>query len=1407
MTVTQIERVWVRPTGSLSYVDDGFVPDPDGPLGAFAPDVVKLPESTGGTCLMLIGEPGLGKSTALRADAQKTASLARSGTDHLLTVNLGSTRQEAKLERNIFGSTAWQSWLSATSGVLHVFLDGLDEALLRVDTVASLLIEGLAEAPIDRLSLRITCRSADRQLALEDFLKDRFRPNGFEIYELLPLRRREIAEAARGRGLDGDSFVTEVIDRRLQALAMSPMTLKMLLDQRCDGGPLKENRAELYEEACLRWCEEPNPQRPREDSRRLSVGERLAVATRIAAATMLSGRSSIRLDERSAGPDEVALNDLAGGQEIEPLRAIHDAFAVGPVEVHETLRTGLFSARGVECVGFAHPTVAEYLAARYLAYSSLSDAQIDDLLFSETGRGYRVIPQLSEIAAWLASQSPPFVQRLLEADPAVLLRGELRHLADEDRGRLVEAFLVAVSHREVDRWDPAVRSGEGALFHGGLADQLRAWIRDRTRDPRTRATACDIARQAGVSDLTEELADVGLDPNEDMGVRVAAVSAVGDLGDVAARRRLVPLALDELGQQDPDDELKGAALLTTWPDVLGPEEVLSALTPAKRDSLFGLYRHFVERAFPTTLPVDALPEALHWAASLPVEHQPTDALSDLREALVLRALDHTERHDVAEALVQVICALLNESVELLSYQAIKQRGGVLAEESTRRRIVNRLVSAVADDSLSANAVVLATPPLLSENDVPFLIDKLMREYDVELQKGYVKLLTAMLGRGVNPEPILEARGNSLALREATSAYFDAVPLHSELARQQRETHRRLKELRRKRNERREPTLDVVARVEEALTAFERGDIDGFWHALYWLEIDGARRDRKVFVSDPRALPGWQFLDDALRTRMVAAAEKYLQEGDPAPERWFGKRILHAPATAGYRALRLLAEVRDDRRELDTATWERWAPAVIGWPASGADDESAFNTWAVDRVIQRAAATSAEWIGRELDRDLRSGDTPFVLHRVKAGWSSELEAAVLKRAKRSPLSAGARAEVLRFLIRHGSEAARQHAERLVTPAALAAGGRRRDLALKVGALLAAESEDAAWSRLWPLIESDADFGKSLITELATGYERQIAPSLTARQVGALYNWLLIHFPPEEDGHEEGAHFISPREEVGLWRDRVLASLTERATSAAVDELARLAAAHTNRPYLLARRAQAAQELCRRKWIAPSPAVIVQMTHNAGRRWVKSAADLRRLLVNTIRDSEAQLQKRSQVYWLWNTAPLRPKPENALSDWLKSHLDDVLRERGIVAGREVQIRPGPGHHMGEASDLLITAAAGERVEGAPLVEVVVEVKGCWHREVETALKTQLCDRYLQAGGRDQGIYVVGWYDADGWDESDKASRSRCRRYTVAELSTMLERQAESVSAGNGVSITAVVLDCSLPPPGSAGSARRG
>ena len=118
-------------------------------------------------------------------------------------------------------------------------------------------------------------------------------------------------------------------------------------------------------------------------------------------------------------------------------------------------------------------------------------------------------------------------------------------------------------------------------------------------------------------------------------------------------------------------------------------------------------------------------------------------------------------------------------------------------------------------------------------------------------------------------------------------------------------------------------------------------------------------------------------------------------------------------------------------------------------------------------------------------------------------------------------------------------------------------------------------------------------------------------------------------------------------------------------------------------------------------------------------------------------------------------------------------------------------------------MVEATAGEHVEGADIVGVTVEVKGCWHPEVNEAMKSQLAERYLLPEGQQQGIYVVGWFEADDWDSEDWRCTPYARR-GLQESCTFFGEQAREVSAEHNVEIEAVVLDCSLPP--RTGAARR-
>ena len=124
---------------------------------------------------------------------------------------------------------------------------------------------------------------------------------------------------------------------------------------------------------------------------------------------------------------------------------------------------------------------------------------------------------------------------------------------------------------------------------------------------------------------------------------------------------------------------------------------------------------------------------------------------------------------------------------------------------------------------------------------------------------------------------------------------------------------------------------------------------------------------------------------------------------------------------------------------------------------------------------------------------------------------------------------------------------------------------------------------------------------------------------------------------------------------------------------------------------------------------------------------------------------------------------------------------------MANREVQVR------QGNLTDIYVDAITQTRDGEFGTVSVIIEVKGCWHPEVSTAMKTQLIDQYLSASSCSHGIYVVGWFLCPQWDDED----CRKKRVTYSSINDMrdhLEAQASELSS-KGISVRAVILDVTL------------
>lgn len=306
-------------------------------------------------------------------------------------------------------------------------------------------------------------------------------------------------------------------------------------------------------------------------------------------------------------------------------------------------------------------------------------------------------------------------------------------------------------------------------------------------------------------------------------------------------------------------------------------------------------------------------------------------------------------------------------------------------------------------------------------------------------------------------------------------------------------------------------------------------------------------------------------------------------------------------------------------------------------------------------------------------------------------------------------------------------------------------------------------------------------------------------------------LMLHrlFPTEPN---EDVEYLSPREVVARLVQELPAHLASRGTFAAVAAIDKILAEFPNSPTLRSIRPRAERQTLEATWTPPDPGDLLRLVRDSRKRLVRSGAELLAILNESIQRFEAELQGETPLnFTLWDEqrpqqgtgtkSTFVPKREERLSDLLRRHFVRDLIERGIVVNREVQIRPRQGKRgsPGETTDIHVDAITRDtdRMSGAAdIVQAIAEVKGCWNKDVTTAMKDQLRDRYLQDNDCQHGLYLVGWFLCDEWDETDyrKADAIRMMPPSIAEARAFFDKQAVELSQDDSV-IGSHIINCSL------------
>lgn len=1357
----EVVRYWVRFDGSYSLDAYGWLDDPGDPGSSTSyqdPDAVTSDALESIACAVLLGEPGMGKSYALSELAEK----AKSSGSQMLHIDLESFGSEDRLVREVLNGPEIRSWIENDHD-LWLFLDSLDEARSLIPTLPALLSKFVRDCPASRLRLRLACRTSDWPASLGESLTSVFEDAG--VHELLPLRRSDAASLLTD-GTNQEEFLQAVEESNAGPLAARPLTLRMLNRIYALHGQLPDQVAELYEIGLAALVDESNQRR--RDRRGIvpSPSDILLTASWMAALSSLSAKPTFW---RGPAIDADGHDLVESEWRLMPPRAA----VADPAE--DAFRTGLFSGRGPNRLGWAHSTFAEFLAARWMNSAQLTSDQVSQLLCADDGALY---PQVAQIGVWLVAINPHQYGWLVRVDPAAFV----------SKVDLPDPVLRKETVRMI-----LERARAGQMFHSwerdyhGLAHaELDAQLIEALADPieEVRQIAIDIARATRTVQAFDRLETLALNEAESYRLRVSACMAIHSMNDLRKTDQLIPL-ISRPQNAGETGELEGAALYASWPHALNTAEALAHVSIRWPRNLFGIYSMFVG-ALADALTDTDLEAAIAWYDQLG-ESKHDERLAPLVEATVRLALANLNKPPVVRWVAQVAAERIRRSEPIVGTHA---RPVALAE--TDRRI---LAIALLSDSQFDHVIQVASPfagpgtALLNTSDLSWLVD----QYEKATGKLREKLANAIqliympddLG---HIETVLAVDPTHPIRTDVLKMWFDPIELDSEQARQLRAQREQVKQWERSR-----PSLDEIddtwinPKIDELLQLASRGDTSAYVQASRLVTVP-PRSDRYFdsFESDLTSMPRWKTLEPATHALFLEESSRFLKTAHCNPSSWLGQQHVPYEAVAAFRAVVLLMLCAPELLDrLEPEVWQEWAPIIVEWPKRDYQTDNTVNNDLFSRALASARVQLEEMLIRALQAATDS--YPAKDLELRLLWGPSLVEGLLGALDRlAPLSESA---VLNAFAALEPTAVRAALLRRLEPNAIAED---RPRAVRAAAQLLQYDAPGSWSELSELMENDPALFHDACMLRCEGADESV-PDLNEAALGQLFVWLEREFPRAEDPLFDGMHGVGARETLGDWRDAILTALTLRGTPASVKAVARIAEAFPEYEWLRRSLVRAKEALVVREWVPVTAKHLVDFVEDNEARFVRSERELLDAAVAALGSIQKRLQGDTpDAPLLWDTVSRRPKSEDEISDYLRSRMNDYFGRRGIIVNREVQVRRIRPSGIGERTDLRIDATTN----GSQPLAMAGEVKGCWNSDVETALQTQLVDRYMADLHSGFGLYIVVWFDVDNWDTGDPRRRqagTRTPRAFNEHLQPVIDRLAET-----GRHVRVFHLDASLSRP---------
>ncbi len=1321
-------------------------------------------------CLILVGEPAKGKSTAI---AQYRAP---AGTKIVL-MQLNVYSDLIELISALDGAVATSN-LQSGDLKIYLFMDGVDEGLASIVNIHNSIINWLdskkasehTRGLFDSLYVRMTCRSAvwsEIGTVTEQRLRSLYGETNVKIFELAALTIKEIREALAIESIDESAFLEKVRTLSLASFCGDPQSFRGVIGAFREGKLTATiSRGDLFYEMILNKCREFNSAHKRQKN--LTPEQRFRIASRIACYYLLTKKNAVSTSET----DAASLSELS----IESI--IGDEFSIGPhkesidslAALREVFDSGVFAlGKTNQKFVFQHLSDFEFLASWHLSKVQIPPSQLLQLLTSPHDQN-RAIPQLQEVITWLATFNSDFFEAMQHTEPMLLIQCH-RELTIPERKKITRSLLDnADDYRLVDSYDD--QRLYSRLNYSGIERDLKQLLKSRLNVVSSRI-AINIAGTCKVTSLEDDLFLILADTSILTYLRCNAMTALFSIGSGKHRNELLSYALDD-HSDDFDDELKGIALSAMYPSDISTVDLLPKLTPVRNNRLYGAYKGFLD-TYHDLIPVADLKLTIDFVTTAgEFDHDDEKPLERLRYRIIERAYEHlTENH-----ILSSVASILKRSMRGMV-------GYPIPDDTSKRRLILQQFIEDGDDRIRIHEFVY-NAHWLKVDDWEWLIDRFEKSSDNGQRIFILELLATLLDRSNRTRV---ERFLSLAWEAANPVALKFLIGPIDLDSDEAMSLKRFNAPRQTRQQQQiKPTSDEEAqlaqqRVDEVVNSIKSGEYEKLWTLFHFL---GMGAD---YEFDIKKLKYWQSLGVPIHDDIEAWARDFLTKYNVNYD-WFGSRNYDRREFALYKALIFLVSL--DRAYIESVPREKlktWIKITVYCSLNNShndlDENQAF-------VLEYMASNFQEaTFGELMEQSLpviKKDAGPYDLNKIRflfhGGFGNKIWDYLLSGGEVSHPEfiidlLFKEAPDLSIAIGQNFAAQFFRGEIDLDP---------RSIAIVTISKLFEYLRGQPWTAFWQTLRQNEKRTKTVFS-VATGSiglkGREHLAKLNDEQKADVLGWIIDQGFKRKNragGRTVPDDFDYPNQ----YKSDIVQSLIEAGTISSVNALEKLSSerpADTDLKWWLNR----AREFMRRNtWMPPSPDFLRTMLNDGSKRLIRSDAELMQVVMESLTRFQEKLRGDNPVaHFLWNKTKrgYTPKEENALSDFVQMHLKYDLLERGIVINREVEIKRSTGKKDGERTDLFIQAI----LPSGDIASLVVETKRCLHKEVSTSMKTQLKDRYLKEYKSTTGIYLIGWYYC-------KHLKTPLAIKSFRNFAASYRRQATRLST-KGIIISEAILDCSI------------